>query len=303
MSNLVKLRVKFLFNFHSEFRHFYFRENSDAAVKVINAWVSVQTKKKIQNILTPGDIDCLTRLIIVNTIYFKADWAKQFDAELTHDGQFKNAAGETVTVRMMFNKKIKTNYGAKEKLHCKILELPYVKKSISMFIILPDEHVTSLKEMEEKLTEKDLVNLEKTFKMSREYVRVWLPRFKLDKSLSLKKTLSAVGMNEMFLEEKADFSGINGTKELHVSKVSHRASIEVNEEGSEAYAAAIGYSTIYGLDESYNKTVDFRADHPFLFFIRDNNTQSILFLGRFVNPGSSTELIRQLPFEENLEQM
>ena len=303
MNNLVKFRVKFRLIFYAEFRNLYFRENSNAAVKVINTWVSVQTKKKIQNILSPGDIDCLTRLIIVNTIYFKADWAKQFDALCTHDGQFKNAAGETVTVRMMFNKQIKTNYGANEKLHCKILELPYVKKSISMFIILPDEHVTSLKEMEDKLTEKDLVNLKKTFKMSREYVKVWLPRFKFDQSLSLKKTLSAVGMNEMFSEETADFSGINGKAELYVSKVSHRASIEMNEEGSEAYAATIGYSTTYGLDGSYNSTVDFRADHPFLFFIRDNNTQSILFLGRFVNPGSSTELIRHIPLDESSWQM
>ena len=273
------------------FKFFVSRENSDAAVEIINAWVSEQTNQKIPQILSPGDIDSLTRLIIVNTIYFKADWEEQFDAELTHDGQFKNALGDTVTVQMMHKPIIATNYGANKKLHCKILELPYEKKRASMFIILPDEHVTSLKEMEEKLKEKHLLRIKHTFKMRRERVQVWLPRFKLDQSLSLKKTLSALGMNEMFLEGTADFSGINDKKELHVTKVFHRASIQVNEAGSDAYPAVVDESVDCGLDSSCQRTVKFKADHPFLFFIEDFYTRSILFMGRFVNPGSSTELI------------
>ena len=276
----------------------YFRENSDAAVEMINAWVSEQTNQKIPEILSPGDTDCLTRLIIVNTIYFKADWEEQFDTLHTHDGRFTNAAGETVTVQMMHSPKIKTNYGANKKLHCKILELPYVKKSVSMFVILPDKHVTSLKEMEEKLTESHFNDLEKTFKMRRERMKVWLPRFKLDQSLSLKKSLSALGMNEMFLKDEADFSGIDGKKVLLVSEVSHRAYIEVNEEGSEAYAAFMGGSIEYGLDGP-PRTVKFKADHPFFFFIRDNKTRAILFMGRLVDPGSSTQLTQYPPKKYN----
>ena len=262
---------------------------------MINAWVSEQTNQKIPGILFPVDVDCSTRLIMVNTIYFKADWAEQFDKLHTRFRSFTNAAGEIVIVQMMHSPKIKTNYGANKKLHCKILELPYAKKSVSMFVILPDKHVTSLKELEEKFTESHLIDLEQMFEMRREWVQVWLPVFKLDKSLSLKKSLSALGMNEMFLEGEADFSGIDGKKELLVSEVSHRAYIEVNEEGSEACAATMGGSMGCGLDGSYQRTVKFKANHPFLFFIRENNSRSTLFMGRLASPGVSTQLTRYPP--------
>ena len=296
--NLSKLlcwiRSKLCIECYTNFRHSYFRENSKAAAERINAWVSEQTNKKISEILSPGDTDSLTRLIIVSTIYFKADWEEPFDT-LSTLRPFINAVGKTVTVKLMHNPKIKTNYGANKELHCKILELPYVKKSVSMFVILPDKHVTGLKEMEEKFTESHLIDLEQTFEMRRERVQVWLPVFKLDKSLSLKKSLSALGMNEMFLEDEADFSGIDGKKELLVSEVTHRAYIEVNEEGSKACAAVRGELMECGLDGSDQRTVKFKADHPFWFFLRENKTRSILFMGRLVDPGLSTQLTRYPP--------
>ena len=245
--------------------------------------MSEQTNQKIPEIVSPDAVTELTRLILVNAIYFKGDWNKKFDKAETEDKDFRISKEKTVTVPLMHIPNFKVKYGVNNELNCQAIELPYNKHAMSMFVLLPDDTVTSLQEVESKLTSDHLINVEEKFKMREMEVHVWLPRFKLDEKLSLKEIFSIMGMDEMFSVDKADLSGIDGTKELYVSQVFHRAFVEVNEEGSEA-AAATAVVTMCECAMLPREPLKFKADHPFLFFIRDNVTGSILFLGRLVIP-------------------
>jgi len=157
-----------------------------------------------------------------------------------------------------------------------LLELPYMGKQLSMMIILP-EKVEGLPEIENRLTEK---NLEAWLsRLSQQDVRVYLPKFNLTwGTFDLMRPLQASGIRKAF-NAGADFSGIDGTKSLFIGPVLHKASVEVNEEGTEAAAA-----TAVTNCRCMSRTFTFKADHPFLFLIRDNVTGSILFLGRVVDP-------------------
>ena len=161
-----------------------------------------------------------------------------------------------------------------------VIELPYVGDSLSMFIILPDRP-TTLAELENSLTFDDLVNVRQKFQMTSGQVTLFLPKFRLDERLSLAQLLAAMGMRDLFTEGLADLSGIDGSRELYVSEVLHRAVVEVNEEGTEAAATTAMNMTIGGPGRSSGL---FRADRPFLFFIQHRATKSVLFLGRLVKP-------------------
>ena len=245
--------------------------------------MSEQTNQKIPEVVPLNAVNALTRLILVNAIYFKGDWNKKFDKAKTEDKDFRISKEKSVKVPLMHMPKFKVQYGVNNELNCQAIELPYNKHALSMFVLLPDDTVTSLQEVESKLTADHLINVREKFHMNAKEVHVWLPRFKLDEKLSLKEIFSIMGMDEMFSEENADFSGMDGTKELYVSQVFHRAFVEVNEEGSEA-AAATAVVMMTRCAMIPRDPVEFKADHPFLFFIRDNVTGSILFLGRLNNP-------------------
>jgi len=237
-------------------------------------------------VLVPSDaVDHLTRLILVNAVYFKGDWLKKFDVNLTTCEDFRVSPSESVKVQMMHMQKVKLFYGINAELHCQAVELPYAGESLSMFILLPDETVTSLSELEKKLTAMDLVNVKEKFRMSSQKVNLWLPRFHLDEKLSLAEMLAGMGMTDLFTMGVADLSGIDGSKELYVSKVLHRAVVEVNEEGTEAAAATAVMMMMRSA--MIHREINFRADHPFLFFIQDTATGSILFLGRLVKPSAA----------------
>ena len=235
--------------------------------------------------LVPSDaVDHLTRLILVNAVYFKGDWLKKFDVNLTTCEDFRVSPSESVKVQMMHMQKVKLFYGINSELHCQAVELPYAGESLSMFILLPDETVTSLSELEKKLTAMDLVNVKEKFRMSSQKVNLWLPRFHLDEKLSLAEMLAGMGMTDLFTMGVADLSGIDVSKELYVSKILHRAVVEVNEEGTEAAAATAVMMMMRSA--MIHREINFRADHPFLFFIQDTATGSILFLGRLVKPSA-----------------
>ena len=161
-----------------------------------------------------------------------------------------------------------------------VIELPYAGDSLSMFIILPDRP-TTLAELENSLTFDDLVNVRQKFQMTSGQVTLFLPKFRLDERLNLAQLLAAMGMRDLFTEGVADLSGIDGSRELYVSEVLHRAVVEVNEEGTEAAAVTAMNMTIGGPGRSSRL---FRADRPFLFFIQHRATKSVLFLGRLVRP-------------------
>ncbi|NXK96233.1 SPB6 protein, partial [Formicarius rufipectus] len=252
--------------------------------KQINGWVEERTEGKIQNLLTEGIVNSLTRLVLVNAIYFKGNWAKPFNKERTTERPFHINKKETKPVHMMF-KKDRFNMTYIGDLQTKILELPYVSNELSMIILLPDaiqDGSTGLERLERELTYEKLVDWINPKSMDSMKVMVSLPRFKLEEAYDLKPILSSMGMPDAFEEGKADFSGISSGNELVLSEVVHKSFVEVNEEGTEA-AAATAAVMFCGCAMTV-PVLEFTADHPFLFFIRHNKTCSILFCGRFCSP-------------------
>jgi serine protease inhibitor len=246
---------------------------TEAARRRINAWVEQKTENKIVNLIKPGILNALTTLVLVNAIYFKGDWASQFDENLTEESPFWVAPGNSVPAPLMAQK---ATFGYAETESLQILELPYVGESLSMIVLLPRE-VDGLAELERALTWENLAMW--TSRLWKQEVQVFLPRFRLTCDFELSKALKALGMIDAF--GQADFSGMDGSLLLYISKVIHQAFVDVNEEGTEAAAATAVVMMRMSLPPP---PPVFRADHPFLFFIRENRTGSILFFGRMVRP-------------------
>jgi len=257
--------------------------DNNGAVQEINNWVARKTANKVKKIVSKDDVTSSTALVSVNAIYFKGNWLHKFRDKYTMDAQFhadsKSAVGGKV--KLMLNPIGKFFYGVNSRLQCQAIELPYDGRNVSMFILLPNRTETDVYETGRKLTAGDLVNVRETFNMSTRLVSLYLPRFKLDERLSLAEMLSAMGMSDLFSDGAADLSGIDGGKNLHVSEILHRAVVEVNEKGTEA----AGATAVIKMPRSMlYRRILFRADHPFIFFIQDKVTKSILFLGRFAQP-------------------
>jgi serpin B len=247
----------------------------EASRKTINTWVEKQTKDKIKDLIPAGVLDSMTRLVLTNAIYFKGNWARQFKKNQTQDGPFILADGRKVETPMM-NQTAQFGYMETDILQC--LELPYVDKELSMIILLPKEP-DGLSKLEQTLTAENLSQwLARLY--SREVV-VCVPKFKVTAQFSLASVLQSMGMTDAFSSD-ADFSGMDGKKDLFISAVIHKAYVDVGEEGTEAAAATGVVMKLTSVGPS--ETPVFRADHPFLFLIRDNKSGGILFIGRVTDP-------------------
>lgn len=260
-----------------------FQNAAAEARKQINQWVEEQTGGKILDLLPEGSLSEMTKLVLVNAIYFKGSWEEQFPVENTEEKPFRLNKKEKRTVKMMYMvKKLPFRYIPECK--CRVLELPYKGKELSMIILLPDDiedSSTGLEQLEKEPTLSKLQEWTDPRKMSSfNDVCVRLPKFKLEETYDLRSSLSALGMPDVFDSGKADLSGMSGSRDLHVSKIVHKSFIEVNEEGTEAAAATA--AAVMCLSMPIEE--DFNADHPFLFFIRHNLTKTILFLGRVASP-------------------
>ncbi len=253
-----------------------FRNAPDAARQYINHWVEEQTRGRIKDLLKPHHIDARTVLILTNAIYFKALWASPFAAQLTRPGDFQVTAGEKVQAQLM---NLTGRFRYAEDPTAQALELPYQGGNLSMLVVLPRAG-DGLAALEASLS---LAKLEGWLNMLFERrVQVILPRFKLTAECELKDALSSLGMPAAFSGREADFSGMNGSRDLAISAVVHKAFVEVDEKGTEA-AAATGV-VMARASLALGPPLVFRADHPFLFLIRDNSSGSILFMGRLVRP-------------------
>lgn len=242
----------------------------------INLWVEDKTNNKIKELIKRGVLTSLTRLVLTNAIYFKGDWLSQFNPGQTGDSLFRLIEGEKIEVPMM-NQAAEFNYAEEEALQ--ILELPYAGDELSMVILLPKQ-ADGLKEAENLLT---AAHLKKWLSaLSKQEVIVALPKFKMSSEFLLNEALKSLGMVDAFSGKLADFSGISPDPVgLFISQVIHKAFVEVNEEGTEAAAATAVAMRLQAVPKP--KPV-FRADHPFIFIIRDMRSDSILFLGRVVDP-------------------
>lgn len=259
-----------------------FQHASEDARKEINQWVKGQTEGKIPELLAVGVVDSMTKLVLVNAIYFKGMWEEKFMKQDTTDAPFRLNKKNTKSVKMMYQKK-KFFFGYISDLKCKVLEMPYQGGELSMVILLPEDiedESTGLKKIEEQITLEKLREWTKRGNLENIDVHVKLPRFKIEESYILNSNLGRLGLQDLFNSSKADLSGMSGSRDLFISKIVHKAFVEVNEEGTEAAAATAGIATFCMLLPEE----EFTADHPFVFFIRHNPTANVLFLGRVCSP-------------------
>ncbi len=255
-----------------------FTSEWEAARNTINRWVAQQTKDKIQDILPPGSVGSATRLVLANAIYFKGIWAKQFDKTQTSPQPFHLSSTRQADAPLMHHLD-EVRY--MENGEFQAVELPYKGGELSMVILLPRQ-IEGCGALETRLSP---ALLSQTLgQMTQQKVEIFLPRFKLESSFKLNDTLVAMGMSDAF-GARADFSGMDGAKDLYIDGVYHKAWGEVNEEGTEAAAATAIVMNKLAVMKPVAPPPVFRADHPFIFFIRDTRSSSLLFLGRLADPG------------------
>ncbi|WP_460007745.1 serpin family protein, partial [Methanogenium cariaci] len=265
----------------AEVRNMDFASAPEESRQTINRWVEDQTEDRIKDLIPQGAIDSLTCLVITNAIYFKGTWVLQFDENNTHPAEFRSEGGEYVSVDMMQRTDVDARYAYSETDDLQILRMPYEHesgKALSMLVILPkDGNITTA---ETALGTTGLVDA--IASMETTQVKVFFPKFTLETTYSLSNTLKAMGMPAAFGLD-ADFSGMDGTRDLFITNVLHKAFVDVNEEGTEA-AAATAVIMGKGMSTEDAPVPVFRADHPFIFLITDDETGNLLFMGRVADP-------------------
>ncbi|KAH3729957.1 leukocyte elastase inhibitor-like [Dreissena polymorpha] len=276
LEDYIKAVVK---HFASDVKNVDFISNPEGSRQEINKWVEEVTDEKIKNLLPSGSINALTRMVVANAIYFKGNWATQFEPKSTTKTDFHTLDGKALKIDMMKREMKKVRYGESTVLDCKVLHMPYIGDEMAMVILLPNT-VTGLLEMEKKMNVQKMNQCIED--VSSPTVIVTVPKFKLESSFQLSDTLSALGMPDVFDANKADLSGMG--KDLFVSKVFHKAFVDVNEEGTEA-AAATAATIMRRSMPAPPRT--FTADHPFMFMIWHYQLKAPLFVGRFT--GHETE--------------
>ncbi|XP_004674990.1 PREDICTED: serpin I2 [Condylura cristata] len=252
-------------------------QDAKNCAETISTWVESKTDGKIKGMFSREEFGPLTRLVLVNAIYFKGEWKQKFRKEDTQLMNFTKKNGETVNIPMM-KAFLQTNYGyfSESSMQYQVLELPYKGDTFSLIIVLPSEGV-NIEEMEK------LVNADQIQKwlseMKEEEVEISLPRFKVEQKLDFKEVLYSLNITEIF-SGGCDLSGITDSSEVYISKVMQKVFLEINEDGSEA-AASTGMNIPAIMSLPRNQ---FIANHPFLFIIKNKSTESILFMGRVTNP-------------------
>ncbi len=263
--------------YHARSTNLNFQEESETARAVINSWVEERTQGKIIDLIPAGYIHSLTRLVLTNAIFFKGTWKSEFDRELTENEDFFTTEGQPVAVPMMRKIGEESGFLYQERGDLQVLQMPYQGENISLLILLPKK--------------RDLVSLERSISAERlaqwrdglqeRQVDVYIPRFKFSAKYFLNENLASMGMPTVF-SETADLSGLSARKGVFISDVIHQAYIDVNEEGTLAAAATAVCVAESAVPEE--KIPVFRADHPFIFMITDDQTGLILFMGRFSDP-------------------
>ena len=251
-----------------------FINSPDPSRKIINQWVSDETKDKINNLLPENSITSATKMVLVNAIYFKADWLSPFDANDTYDSTFKLLDGSEVTVPMM-GQQLYIPYFVGDGYA--VAELPYAGESAVMTLLVPDEG--RFEEIEAQV-DGAMFN-EALANLAPADVTLRMPKFEFESPFNLSDALIDMGMPLAFDENRADFSGMTDQQDLYIGNVIHKAFVAVDEKGTEAAAATA--VVMEGATAMMPENV-LTIDRPFLFFIRDVETGQILFIGRVLNP-------------------
>ena len=262
-------------NYGAGLRLLDFKKAPEESRVTINDWGSEQTEGRIEDLIPQGIIDALTRLVLTNAIYFNAAWQYPFNEDMTEDGLFYLPDGGEVTVSMMRQTK-SLDYAEGDGYQA--VELPYNGRELSMVILLPT--AGQFEAFEGSLNAERVNAIMEDLAQRR--VALTMPEFTFDSSFELVRTLTNMGMQDAFLLGIADFSGMDGTRELFISEVLHKAFVAVDEVGTEAAAATIveiAVAKVVG-----ESVVEVTIDLPFIFLIRDIETGTILFVGRVMNP-------------------
>ncbi|XP_012973232.1 serpin I2 [Mesocricetus auratus] len=261
--------------------------DAKTCAQTISTWVESMTDGKIKNMFSEEEFGPLTRLVLVNAIYFKGDWKQKFRKEDTEMTDFHKKDGSTVKVPMM-KAVLRTNYGyfSDSFMRLQVLELPYKADEFSVVIILPTEDV-NLEDVEKRVTAH---HIQRWFsELHEEEVEVSLPRFKTEQKLDFKDALYSLNITEIF-NGGCDLSGITDSSEVYVSRVMQKVFFEVTEDGSEAATSTgVNIPAIMSLSQT-----QFLANHPFLFIMKHTQTGSILFMGRVTDPDSQSMKGRDL---------
>lgn len=246
------------------------------AAEEINAWVSEHTNGLIRDLIPPGVLDCLTRLVLVNAIYFKGLWTSPFDEKRTHDADFHNLDGSISGIRMMFRK---GDYRYTHNSEYDAAFLPYGNRNAGsrarMLVIVPNDFV----EFSQTL---DSCKLAKICGQCHSHeINLFLPRFKTEHTAEISKKMMELGMTDAFSSDPAvvDFSGISGERDLYISAVLHKALVDVTEEGTEAAAAT---AIVMRKCACIMSTPELRADRPFIYVIF-SGSGAPLFMGHTVS--------------------
>lgn len=252
-----------------------FARNLEGARAAINRWTQEHTKGKIRELFAPGSLDESTRLVLSSAVYFYGKWDHPFQPNQTRLAPFKLGNGSTAETSFMNQT---GRFGYAETPTAQILEMKYAGTGLALDVLLPKPG-SSLRDLEGRLTEDHLAGW--LAELSDRNVEVIIPKFRVESQFSLREMLSRMGMGRAFTGS-ADFSGIDGRRDLALSNVLHKALVDVSEEGTEA-AAATGSAVALVRMIVPEHTV-FRADHPYVFLIRDAQSGLVLFAGRLTNP-------------------
>jgi serpin B len=267
-------------NYGAGFHKVNFKASPETVRGTINQWVEQQTNNKIQNLIQPGVLTASTKLVLTNAIYFKGDWVAQFDKASTEDADFHLDTARTLKAPLMHRM---GSYHYYDGGTFQALELPYKGNGLSMVVLLPND-TAGLPTLEKSLTAAALNQWIAELQFAPKVI-LTLPRFTMTQQFELSGALSKLGMPQAF-SGSADFSGMTGKPDFTISAAIHKAFVDVNETGTEAAAATAVVMTATAMRANVPEPppIVFRADHPFVFLIRDTNTGGILFMGRVADP-------------------
>ncbi len=253
-----------------------FIQNPQEARIAINDWVEDETEGKIEDLIPPEAIDNLTRLVLANAIYFNGSWLHPFDESNTQEGEFKTLDGSRVSVDMM--KLSGQDLPYVQGTNYQVVSLPYLSTDFSMAIVLPDEG--TFEAFEDTLSPEDLADI--WAELAPRPLNLQMPKFDFESAINANDPLKSLGMAEAFDADLSDFTGIADVNDLHITDVVHKATINVDEGGTEAAAAT---AVIIGRESApIDEPISLVIDRPFLFLIQHIPTGSILFMGRVIQP-------------------
>ncbi len=261
----------------SRIRHVDFFDRVDLARKEINKWVEDRTHGKIKDVLPLGYIDRDTKLFLISAMYLKAQWYHQFDSKKTLKMAFHLPMKETIEVAMM-NQQNNFRIGHIQKIEADCLELPFSNGHMKMYVFLPKK-LDGCNKIESKMSRTLIETIEDN--LQEDYIEIFIPKFSFELGFSASETIQKVGIKEVFNTEKADLSGIDGSKDMSLWGMFHHIYFEIDETGNDSSSVTSVHDV--GSFDIKPKRI-FKADHPFVFYVRDERTGAVLIMGRAVRP-------------------